>query len=116
MGGQCQEKWEKHQILRENQSFSDLNSKLLEKENEIQKLIEENINQIETHTRLTERLRDYHCDKDSVSLRRQKTLDFSVEPQQLKEQLRNTQEENEHLKNYIDKVLSQIMEQCSHLL
>jgi len=142
--GEAQDEWEKYSSVRENerleykgrvnsllaklkelrdseepqreQSFSDLNSKLVEKETEIQRLIEENINQIETHTKLTENIRDYHSDKDSVSLRRQKTLDFSVPPEKLKEQLRNTQEENEHLKIYIDKVLNQIMEQCSHLL
>ena len=75
---------------------------------------------------------------DSVSLRRQKTLDFSVPPEKLKvelriqriidlvqkvikvlhfqEQLRKTQEENEQSKLYIDKVLSQIMDHCSDLL
>lgn len=98
------------------ENVSDLNSKLVEKEREIHKLIEENISQIETHTQLTESIRDYQQNKDSVSLKRQKTLDFSVPPDKLKEQLRKTQEENEQSKLYIDKVLSQIMNHCSDLL
>jgi len=71
---------------------------------------------IETHTQLTENIRNYHTNKDLVSLRRQKSVDFSVTPEKLKEQFMNTQEENEHLKIYIDKVLNQIMDHCSDLL
>jgi len=39
-----------------------------------------------------------------------------LSPEEMKKELKEKQEENQELSNYIDKVLATIMENCSHLL
>jgi len=96
-------------------SFTDLNSKLTDKEDEINRLMAENINYIEANNSLMDTIQKLGKPIESKPTIFNQ-LNYKLSPEEMKKELKEKQEENQELSNYIDKVLATIMENCSHLL
>lgn len=90
----------------------------MDKENEINQLMAENINYIEANNSLMEILKKIECQNGQTYStpihKEERTL--NLKPPELKVKLKMIQDENDHLAKYIDQVLTMIMENHSELL
>jgi len=106
------------------QSVSSLSCKVQENENEINRLLSENIKYLDTYNDLQKKLEQFGKYKDSCSLDPKNTStilarnenELHLSPEEMKKKLAESKNENEKLSNYIDNVLASIMDNCSHLL
>jgi len=95
----------------------DLQSKIKDKENEINQLMVENIKCIEANNSLmviSKKIEYQNGQTDTPIHKKDRNQDLS--PSDIKVKLQLVQDENDHLAKYIDQVLTRIMENHSELL
>jgi len=95
----------------------DLQSKIKDKENEINQLMVENIKCIEAKNSLMliSKKIDYQNGQTDTPIYK-KDRNLNLTPSDIKVELQLVQDENDHLAKYIDQVLTRIMENHSELL
>merc|ERR1712038_874477 len=94
-------------------SLTSLSSTFKDKETEINRLMEDNINYIEASNNLMETLQKVGKAREQTSLNingEKRIMDLEMTPEEIKAQLVCLQDENTKLRQYIDRVLTAIME------